>query len=166
MQVHTKSLRRRERWYLDSGCSRHMTWDINNFVTLSRNHEGGTITFGDDSKGKIIGIGNIKIDSSSLIENVILVNGLCWHSKKDKIPSWHGQCLTCWHLQKTSGRQADDQFITHLKGTYQQLGLYWSSEADSKPRKAPDRSRDIKLAQHLVPARAHKISLAWEAKVA
>ena len=53
-----------------------MTWDINNFATLSRYHEGGTVTFGDDSKGKIIGIGNIKIGSSLLIENVVLVDGL------------------------------------------------------------------------------------------
>ena len=53
-----------------------MTWNINNFATLSRNHESGTITFGDDSKGKTIGIGNIKIGSSLLIENVILVDGL------------------------------------------------------------------------------------------
>jgi len=68
--------RRMKRWYLDSGCSKHMTWDINNFVTLSRYNEGGTITFRDDSKGKIVGIGNIKIGSSSLIENVVLVEGL------------------------------------------------------------------------------------------
>ena len=53
-----------------------MTRDINNFATISRYHEGDTVTFGDDSKGKIIGIGNIKIDSSPLIENVILVDGL------------------------------------------------------------------------------------------
>ena len=53
-----------------------MTWDINNFVTLSRYQEGGTITFGDDSKGNIIGICNIKIGSSPLIENVVLVEGL------------------------------------------------------------------------------------------
>ena len=38
---------------LDSGCSRHMTWDINNFTTLSRYMEGGSVTFGDDSKGTI-----------------------------------------------------------------------------------------------------------------
>ena len=43
---------------------------------LSRYHEGGTITFGDDSKGKIVDIGNIKIGSSPLIENVVLVEGL------------------------------------------------------------------------------------------
>ena len=53
-----------------------MTWDINNFTTLSRYHEGDTITFRDDSKDKIIGTGNIKIDSSSLIENVVLIEGL------------------------------------------------------------------------------------------
>ena len=53
-----------------------MTWDINNFASLSRYHEGGTVTFGDDSKGKIINIGNVKIGSSPLIENVILVNSL------------------------------------------------------------------------------------------
>ena len=53
-----------------------MTWNINNFVTLSRYHEGDTVTFRDDSKGKIVSIGNIKIDSSPLIENIILVDGL------------------------------------------------------------------------------------------
>ena len=53
-----------------------MTWDINNFASLSRYHEGGTVTFRDDSKGKIIGIGNIKIGSSPLIGNIVLVEGL------------------------------------------------------------------------------------------
>ena len=52
-----------------------MTWDINNFATLPRYQEGGTATFGDDSKDKIVGIGNIKIGSSPLIEN-ILADGL------------------------------------------------------------------------------------------
>ena len=53
-----------------------MKWDINNFATLSRYVEGGTVTFGDDSKGTIIGIGNIKVGASPLIENVVLVDGL------------------------------------------------------------------------------------------
>ena len=70
ISVRTKASRRREWWYLDSGCSRHMTLDINNFTTLSKCHEGGTL------KGKIIGIDNIKIGSSLLIENVVLVEGL------------------------------------------------------------------------------------------
>ena len=53
-----------------------MTCDINIFATLSRYHEGRTVTFGDDSKGKVIGIGKIKIGSSPLIEDVILVDEL------------------------------------------------------------------------------------------
>ena len=53
-----------------------MTWDINNFTTLSRYMEGGSVTFGDDSKGTIIGIGNIQIGASPTIENVVLVDGL------------------------------------------------------------------------------------------
>ena len=51
-----------------------MTWDINNFATLSRYVKGGIVSFGDDSKGTIIGIGNIKIGTSPLIENVVLVD--------------------------------------------------------------------------------------------
>ena len=53
-----------------------MTWDINKFATLLRYQDGGIVTFGDDSKGNIIGIGNIKIGSFSLIENIVLVDGL------------------------------------------------------------------------------------------
>jgi len=53
-----------------------MTYDINNFAKLSRYYKGGIVTFGDDSKSKIVGTVNIKIGSSPLIENVILVEGL------------------------------------------------------------------------------------------
>jgi len=53
-----------------------MTRDINNFTKLSKSSEGDTITFKNDSKDEIIGIGNIKIGASSLIENVALVEGL------------------------------------------------------------------------------------------
>ena len=76
IQVPRKQDPRRSRWYLDSGCSRHMTWDVNNFVSLSRKIDGGTVTFGDDSKGKIICNDNIQIGKSPLIEDVALVDGL------------------------------------------------------------------------------------------
>ena len=52
-----------------------MIWDINNFTTLSRYQEGGIITFGYD-KGKIVGIGNIKVGSFPLTEDIVLVDGL------------------------------------------------------------------------------------------
>ncbi|RVW77979.1 hypothetical protein CK203_048244 [Vitis vinifera] len=38
--------------------------------------KGGYVTFGDNAKGRIIGQGNIGNDTSSLIESVLLVDGL------------------------------------------------------------------------------------------
>ena len=62
-------------WYLDSGCSRHMTGDKSRFLELNPKREG-VVTFGDNSKGFIEGIGSIGNYSSTLIENVLYVNGL------------------------------------------------------------------------------------------
>ncbi|WP_409226504.1 hypothetical protein, partial [Klebsiella pneumoniae] len=53
-----KSTHKKDQWYLDSGCSRHMTGDKAKFISLTLK-DGGYVTFGDDSKGKIIGIGKI-----------------------------------------------------------------------------------------------------------
>ena len=63
------------KWYLDSGCSRHMTRDPNLFTTLS-SCKSGTVTFGDDEKSKIIGIETVGKKSYSILENVLLVDGL------------------------------------------------------------------------------------------
>ena len=62
-------------WYLDSGCSRHMTGDVEQFTSLDA-IDGGSVTFGDNGKGKIIGTGKIHITPSSFIENILYVNGL------------------------------------------------------------------------------------------
>ena len=45
-------------WYLDSGYSRHMTENKSFFKTLVI-EDGGFVTFGDGSKKKVIGKGNI-----------------------------------------------------------------------------------------------------------
>ena len=60
---------------MDSGCSRHMTGNESKFAFLTR-RKGGYVTFGDNGKGRIIGHGSIGNNSSSLIENVLLVDGL------------------------------------------------------------------------------------------
>ena len=52
-----------------------MTGDKTMFSTITPK-DGGYVTFGDDKKGKIIGIGNIGKTKSSNIENVLLVDGL------------------------------------------------------------------------------------------
>ena len=62
-------------WYLDSGCSRHITRNKALFKTL---FEGkiGTITFGDGSKFVIRGIGTVDILGLLVFEDVWYVDGL------------------------------------------------------------------------------------------
>ncbi|RVW45267.1 hypothetical protein CK203_110174 [Vitis vinifera] len=65
----------KDKWFLDSGCSRHMTGDESKFAFLTK-RKGGYVTFGDNSKERIIGQDNIGNGTSSLIESVLLVDGL------------------------------------------------------------------------------------------
>ncbi|XP_021747543.1 uncharacterized protein LOC110713397 [Chenopodium quinoa] len=62
-------------WYLDSGCSKHMTSDKSKFLSLE-DYPGGTVTFGNNKKGEIIGKGKIGRSKSHSIDNVFLVEGL------------------------------------------------------------------------------------------
>ena len=52
-----------------------MAGDESQFITLDAK-DGGIVTFGDNSKEKIIGIDNIGITLSKYIENILLVDGL------------------------------------------------------------------------------------------
>ena len=62
-------------WYLDSGCSRHMTGNKGLFKAL---FEGkiGILTFGDGSKSVIKGIGTVDIPGLLVFEDVWYVDGL------------------------------------------------------------------------------------------
>ena len=51
-----------------------MTDDKKAFVTLSMK-DRGMVTFGDDGKGHIIGIGKIQITPQTCLENVLYVLG-------------------------------------------------------------------------------------------
>ena len=66
---------KKDKWFLDRGCSRHMTEDESKFAFLTKKNRG-YVTFGDNAKGRIIGQGNIGNGISSLIESVLLVDGL------------------------------------------------------------------------------------------
>ena len=57
-------------WYLDNGCSRHMTGDKELFVTL-KTKEGGVVTFGDNGKGQIIGIDKVRLTPLTSLKNVL-----------------------------------------------------------------------------------------------
>ncbi|KAH9769987.1 Integrase catalytic domain-containing protein [Citrus sinensis] len=51
--------KKKNKWYLDSGCSRHMTGNYAWFSSFTKIENGGDVSFGDNSKGKILGIGNV-----------------------------------------------------------------------------------------------------------
>ncbi|EOY31699.1 Uncharacterized protein TCM_038764 [Theobroma cacao] len=68
-------LKKKQPWYLDSGCSRHMTGHEMLFAQLDK-RKGGTVSFGDDSKGRIHGIGTVGKNSQTQISHVLLVKGL------------------------------------------------------------------------------------------
>ena len=63
------------KWYLDSGCSRHMTKNKFWFRNL-RPKDGGVVKFADGIKSRIIGIGNTGKDNSNLLIDITLVEGL------------------------------------------------------------------------------------------
>ncbi|XP_038697229.1 uncharacterized protein LOC119994963 [Tripterygium wilfordii] len=65
-------------WYLDSGCSRHMTGNPTMFTTFTKKKHGGNITFGDNSKGRILGNGSVG-NSSFAIDGVLYVSGLSFN---------------------------------------------------------------------------------------
>ncbi|XP_075473884.1 uncharacterized protein LOC142504931 [Primulina tabacum] len=56
-------------WFLDSGCSRHMTGN-KDLLSEVVNYKGPTITFGDNSKGKAVGKGKI------IHDKIIIRDGL------------------------------------------------------------------------------------------
>ena len=62
----------KDRWILDSDCSRHMTRRIQMLSSI-QNKSGGTIIFGDNNKEKLIGIDMIGNPNKFLIENVLFV---------------------------------------------------------------------------------------------
>ena len=59
-------------WYLDSGCSRHMTGDRSLFK-IFESKKGGNVTFGDGSKSQIKGKGIISLLRLPDIANVLYV---------------------------------------------------------------------------------------------
>ena len=62
-------------WYLDSGCSRHITGDKSLFKSL-KEKEDGYVTFGDDSHSKVLGKGTIDILGLPLLTDVLYIKGL------------------------------------------------------------------------------------------
>jgi hypothetical protein len=63
-------------WYIDSGCSKHMTGDKGKFLSLSES-KSGSVTFGNDAPGKIKGKGMVSLSNGKgKSQDVLLVDGL------------------------------------------------------------------------------------------
>jgi hypothetical protein len=63
-------------WYIDSGCSKHMTGDKSMFLSLSES-KSGNVTFGNDAPGKIKGKGMVSLSNGKgKAQDVLLVDGL------------------------------------------------------------------------------------------
>src|SRR3954465_9344816 len=65
----------KEKWIMDSGCSKHMTGKIDMLSSLQHKNSG-LVTFSDNNQCKVIAIGNVGQGKNPLIENVLLVDGL------------------------------------------------------------------------------------------
>ncbi|XP_075106872.1 uncharacterized protein LOC107780968 [Nicotiana tabacum] len=64
-----------QRWYMDSGCSKHMTESTDDFLSL-KSLQGGSVSFGNGKKGYILGIGKVGKILTYSIENAYYVNAL------------------------------------------------------------------------------------------
>ncbi|KAM6556835.1 hypothetical protein CsatB_003854 [Cannabis sativa] len=62
-------------WYLDIGCSRHMTGKKKLLVNYKEEKEG-VVTFGDGNKGQIIGKGDLVMSRVAPLTEVLYVKGL------------------------------------------------------------------------------------------
>jgi hypothetical protein len=63
-------------WLMDSGCSRHMTGNKKWFSSLTPLSHKDYVTFGDDKKGMVLGIGVIKVNDYFTLNDVALVDRL------------------------------------------------------------------------------------------
>jgi hypothetical protein len=68
--------RKNNPWYIDSGCSKHMTGDKSNFLSLSE-RKSGNVTFGNDAPGRIKGKGMVSLSNvKAKAQYVLFVDGL------------------------------------------------------------------------------------------
>ena len=67
-------------WVIDSGCTQHMTGDPRMFSSLDEDvDDQERITFGDNSKGKVQGLGKVAISNYHSISNVLYVASLSFN---------------------------------------------------------------------------------------
>jgi hypothetical protein len=66
-------------WVLDSGCSQHMTDNDSMFTTLGHPGECEHVTYGDNSRARIVGLGRIVITKDLSISNILFIEYLSFN---------------------------------------------------------------------------------------
>ena len=61
---------------MDSGCSRHMTGNDKWFSSLTPMRSKEYIVFGDNGKGKVRGLGTVRVSDRFTLREVALVSNL------------------------------------------------------------------------------------------
>lgn len=51
--------KKKKLWFLNNGCSKHMTRDKRKFLSLEKRNDGGYVAFGDNRKVFIKGVDKI-----------------------------------------------------------------------------------------------------------
>jgi len=63
-------------WIMDSGRSQHMTGNAKLFSSLTPMKYKEYITFGVNSKGRVVSHGSVRVNESFILKNVALVSNL------------------------------------------------------------------------------------------
>jgi hypothetical protein len=94
----------KEDWYIDSGCSRHITGN-KNLLTGLHPHATSYVTFGDGVKGEIKGIGKLDFLGVRSKDNFYMwcsqetgYSSNCTLAKEEEVKIWH-QRLCHLHLK-------------------------------------------------------------------
>jgi hypothetical protein len=64
------------KWWMDSGYSQHMIGDKKWFSNLTPLSHKEYVTFGDDKKGKVLGMGVITVNNNFTLKDVALTDKL------------------------------------------------------------------------------------------
>ena len=99
-------------WVINSGCTQHMTGDPRMFTSLDEEVDGQEkITFGDNSKGKVKGLGKVAISNDHSISNVLYVASLSFNLLSvGKLCDLGFQCLFT-EKEVVVSKKDDDQVI-------------------------------------------------------
>jgi hypothetical protein len=66
-------------WVLDSGCSQHMTDNDSMFTSLGDSRDHDHVTYGNNTRGRVAGLGRIAITKDFSISNVLYIESLSFN---------------------------------------------------------------------------------------